>query len=293
MIRELGGLGCAPLWAISTIMLKSQTEKADALQINALRNLFALVFVIAIVPIFGKVDQLSSLSFSSIFYLLLAAVVGIVFGDTFYIKGLGIIGVSKALPMSIIYPIFILPFSATIVGESLSFLNIAGVFITVAGLCLITVRKHVPKSGLEVTRKQYWKGIFLVLAASLCWAAGTITLNFAMVNLDPIIAGAIRIPFIVLVLFVMIYLRKGDAKVGNHSFSSWVIFGLAGILGIGLGGLLFMIGVKYAGPAKTAILSSTAPLFGMPLSILILREKITLKMVFGTILCVIGIWFVV
>jgi len=100
-------------------------------------------------------------------------------------------------------------------------------------------------------------------------------------------------PFMTLVLFVIANLRRSAAKVWNHGLRSLTILALAGILGIGLGGLLFMIGVKNAGAAKTAILSATAPLFGVPLSMLILRERITLKIVLGTILCVVGIWFVI
>lgn len=100
-------------------------------------------------------------------------------------------------------------------------------------------------------------------------------------------------PFMTLVLFVIVYLRKGTVKKRNTGISSLAILSLAGILGIGLGGLLFMVGVKHAGAAKTAILSGTAPLFGAPLSMFILHEKITLRIVLGTILCVIGIWFVI
>jgi len=293
VIGEIGALGCAPLWALSSILLKSQTDRLDALRINALRGLFATAFVLAIVPITGRIDQLGSLSLPAVAYLWLSVIIGLVLGDTLYIKGMGIIGASKALPISITYPIFVLPFSATIIGESLSILTIGGVFITVMGLYLITAPPRGSERASETMRKQYWRGVFLILAASLCWAVGTMSLRFAMVDLDPILAGAIRMPFMTLVLFVIANLRRSAAKVWNHGLRSLTILALAGILGIGLGGLLFMIGVKNAGAAKTAILSATAPLFGVPLSMLILRERITLKIVLGTILCVVGIWFVI
>jgi DME family drug/metabolite transporter len=288
VIGEIAALGCAPLWAISSILLKSQTDKVDALQINAIRGLFAAAFAVAIFLITGGIDQFSSLPLSAVIYLLLAAIVGFVAGDTLYIKGMGIIGVSRALPMSITYPIFVLPFSVTIGGESLSFLTVAGVFIAAMGLHLITAPQR--RSEREkATQKWHWWGTSLILAASLCWAIGTVLLGFAMTSLSPILAGAIRMPFMALVLFMMVYLRKSTVKVWSQGFSSLAILALAGIMGIGVGGLLFMIGVKHAGAAKTAILSSTAPLFGVPLSMLILHEKITLKIVFGTILCVIGV----
>lgn len=118
-------------------------------------------------------------------------------------------------------------------------------------------------------------------------------LKFGLEELDPIVASAIRMPFMTLVLLTMISLKKSGSKTWYYGGRSLTILALAGILGIGVGGLLFMMGLEYAGAARTAILSATAPLFGVPLSMLILRERITLKIVAGTILCVIGIWLVI
>ena len=273
--------------------MKSQTGKLDALRINTLRAIFASIFVVAIVLIFGRIDQLGDLSFSAVAYLWSSVIIGMVLGDTLYIKGMGIIGVARALPISITYPIFVLPFSVTIIGESLSGLTIVGVLITVVGLYVITAPKRGAEKAPAETRRQYWRGIFLLLAASVCWATGTIVLNFSMTELDPIVASAIRMPFMVFVLLIIAFLKKDTRKAWYPGRRSLMILALAGILGIGLGGMLFLVGIKYAKPARTAILSSTAPLFGMPLSVLILRERITLKMVAGTILCIIGIWFVI
>jgi drug/metabolite transporter (DMT)-like permease len=293
LLRELGGLGCAPLWAISSILLKSQTDKVDALRINALRGIFASVFLIAIVPIFGKVDQLWNLSLPALIYLWLSVIIGLVLGDTLYIKGMGIIGVARALPISITYPILVLPFSATIIGEDLPALTIVGVLVTAVGLYFITAPKRNAEREPAASRRRYWWGVFLLLVASLCWAAGTTILNFGMLELDPILAAALRMPFMTLVLFTIVFLKKGSRRTWYPGGRSLMILSLAGTIGIGLGGLLFMAGIKHGGVARTAILSSTAPLFGMPLSVLILHEKVTAKMVLGTVLCVIGIWLVV
>jgi DME family drug/metabolite transporter len=293
LIGELGALACAPLWAISSILLKSQTDKVDAVKMNAIRGLFGAAFAVAVFLISGRISLLGTLSLPAIVHLLLAVIVGFVVGDTLFIMGMAIIGVSKALPMSIIYPIFVLPFSVTVVGESLSILTVAGVFIAIAGLYLITAPKRGSERPSDAVRKQYWWGVFLILAATFCWAGGTVFLHFAMLDLDPFLAGAIRMPFMTLVLLVIVYFRKGSLRLWDQGLRSFMILGLAGAFGIGLGGLLFMVGVKYAGPAKTAILSATAPLFGVPLSMFTLKEKITLKIAIGTVLCVIGIWFVI
>jgi len=293
LIKELGGLGCAPLWAISTILLKSQTDKLDAMRINALRGIAASVFLIITAVIFVGIGQLAVLSLSAVVYLYVSVLIGLVLGDTLYIKGMGIIGASKALPISIVYPIFVLPFSMTIGDESLSVLAIVGIFIAASGLYFITAPERGSEKLSGEARRRYWQGVLLVIGASLCWAVGTTLLSFAMSDLNPILAGAIRMPFMTLVLFVIIYFRKGDIRPWSGGLRSLTVLSLSGTIGIGFGGVLFMLGVKYAGSARTAILSSTAPLFGVPLSMFMLRERITLKIVMGTVLCVIGIWFVI
>ncbi len=74
MIRELGGLACAPLWAVSTILLKSQTDKLNAMRINAFRGIAASAFLIIAAAIFGRMEQLATLSLSAVAYLWLSQV---------------------------------------------------------------------------------------------------------------------------------------------------------------------------------------------------------------------------
>jgi len=293
LIQELGGLACAPLWAISSVLLKSQSGKYNAMHINAIRGMFASAFTLAMLPIFGNIKSFYDLTFLAVIYLFSSVIIGMIVGDTLFIKSMDIIGVSKALPISIIYPIFVLPFSILFIGETLSIITICGIFITAGGIYFMTAPPRNSEKLGGLNRKLYWKGILFVLGACLCWAAGTIILKFAIANMDPILAGAIRMPFMTLAIFTIIYLQKGNLRPWRYSSKSLTALGVAGILGIGVGGLLFMIGVKYAGPAKTSILSSTAPFFGVPLSMFTLRERITFKIVLGTILCVFGIWLVI
>ena len=53
-----------------------------------------------------------------------------------------------------------------------------------------------------------------------------------------------------------------------------------------------MIGIQRAGAARTAILSSTGPLFALPLAALALQERVTRQIAVGTVLSIAGIWLV-
>jgi drug/metabolite transporter (DMT)-like permease len=60
-----------------------------------------------------------------------------------------------------------------------------------------------------------------------------------------------------------------------------------------LGGLLFLQALLYSGAAKATVLTSAAPLFGLPLSLVFLKERVTKRIAVGTVLIILGIGFIV
>jgi O-acetylserine/cysteine efflux transporter len=56
-----------------------------------------------------------------------------------------------------------------------------------------------------------------------------------------------------------------------------------------LGNIFLILAFQLAGAGKTAVLISTTPLFAVPFSALILKERPTRVMIVGTVLAVIGI----
>jgi drug/metabolite transporter (DMT)-like permease len=59
------------------------------------------------------------------------------------------------------------------------------------------------------------------------------------------------------------------------------------------GSLLYVYAVGEAGPGKTSILNACAPLLALPLSVIVLKERITRIVALGTVICVAGIVLVV
>jgi len=70
--------------------------------------------------------------------------------------------------------------------------------------------------------------------------------------------------------------------------SLWLLLA-TGILGWGVGAVLYSAAVQLLGPSKTAIIGATSPLFAAPLSWLFLHERPTRYTVLGTVLTVVGI----
>ena len=61
---------------------------------------------------------------------------------------------------------------------------------------------------------------------------------------------------------------------------------------MGLGSLLFVTALDMIGPTKATTLSACAPVFGLVLAAVFLRERVTALVGAGVGLCVGGVWLV-
>jgi drug/metabolite transporter (DMT)-like permease len=66
--------------------------------------------------------------------------------------------------------------------------------------------------------------------------------------------------------------------------------GVVGFFGIGVSLVMFMLGLRHLGTARTGAYFSLAPFIGAVLAILLLRESITAQLVVAGVLMAIGLW---
>ena len=135
-----------------------------------------------------------------------------------------------------------------------------------------------------------------MLAAS-AWAAGAVWLRSILDDdgIEPLTANAIRMASGAATLWVVIIATRGAGGVlaGVNSGRTLALAAAAGALGTGVSSLLFMVGIQEAGAGKAAILTSTSPLFTLPLAFLFLAERPAAGVIGGTALAVAGIFLVV
>ena len=86
--------------------------------------------------------------------------------------------------------------------------------------------------------------------------------------------------------------RAGEQTLRQVTPRSVAIVAVAGLLGTGIGSILFIYSVEEIGAAKTAFLTTSAPLFALPMGVLFLSEKLTPRVLLGTGVTIAGIWLV-
>jgi DME family drug/metabolite transporter len=286
-VGELSVLGSAVLWAFSAVALRSQTGKLPVLALNGFTGAYAaLVFWVPLI-VLGRAGEVLQVPVGALAGLVGSILIGMAVGDTLYLRAMHAIGVSRALPISTTYPIVTALLAMVFLDEPVTWRTFAGIVLVVGGVYLVAFRNASRADGAR-TEPLTGLGVALALGAALCWSVAPVILRPALLQVDLLVANAIRLPTACIVL-ILLSLRAGSP---GHPFS----YGRRTAALLAFGGLcngfssgLWLIGLGEAGAAKAAALSSTAPIFAAPLAALFLRERLSAPVLAGTGLTVAGV----
>jgi drug/metabolite transporter (DMT)-like permease len=299
---EAGALLAAALWSVSVTILTVQTRRIGAISVNAVRSLSAALFVLLLIPFAGGLSDLRGISASSAVAVVGSGVLAMGLGDSLYFASLPLLGVSRAVPISNgLYPLLALLMAAVWLDENVTWLILLGTGLVIVGVSLLVGESSPAVAGdrngshggpAGAPAGQWRRGLFLLILACVVWAVSTAWLKAGMGDLDVLAVGIIRIVINALILLPVAGLVGGRREIAGNGMRNTAALAAAGVLGIGIGSLFYIFAVQEVGAGRTAVLTSTQPLFALPLAVLFLREKITPKVVLGTALCILGIWFV-
>jgi uncharacterized membrane protein len=232
----------------------------------------------------GGVNRLTAIGETNFLLLAGSIVVAIAIGDVMFFESARFLGLARAMTVSMVYPLMSAGFAAVFLGEPLSARVGAGSVVTLIGLALI-VRA---RPGERVREERLGVGLAAAFIAAVAWAASLLVLKPAMGTLDPVTAQSVRLPLAAIVLFATPWGWNARRQVlGADRPTLWRV-GLLGIITAG-SSVLFVTSVKWADVAVAAVLSSTAPLFALPLGLIFLGERVTRSALAGTALAVTGV----
>jgi drug/metabolite transporter (DMT)-like permease len=285
----LVGLICAMTWAGSSSLLKPLTAKLDPFALNGARTLVGGFSMFLLTLFVGHTGNYQTLTLPKMGFLFASVILGGGVGDVFYLLSLRRIGVARAFPIASTYPALTLIFAALFLNDPITLGVIAGLVLVLGGIMLISRPKDdAPRKHAAAARADLG-GVLMALVASAFWAAGGVLVAPGIQGLDPIMVASVRTPALSLVLLGIVTLRKTWPSFRTLTRREWVLLVVTGFLGWGAGSVLFLWTVALTGAARAAILTSTAPLFALPLSVLFLKEKVTRVILAGTALTVVGV----
>jgi drug/metabolite transporter (DMT)-like permease len=288
-------LGSSALWALTSVLLTSQATRLRPLMMSAIRSLTGSLILIGILVATRGLVQLREMTFITGISMIGSGVIGQAVGDTLYINALSFLGVTRTFPITnSAYPFLTFMLAVLLLGEHVAWTLPIGGALIVAGITWIVLeqRRSAAQDAIQV---ELLRGVTFALAAALCWATATVWLRGQQGDLNAVGAASLRIPAASVAVWATIAMTARSTPVlplRQLTPRSVAIVAVAGLLGTGVGSLLFIYSVQEIGAAKTAFLTTSAPIFALPMGMMFLSEKLTSRVLLGTAITIAGIWLV-
>lgn len=289
---EAAALASAFLWSGTSVAMAALSVRLPPLVLGAWRLAAASAIIPVILLFTSASDDFARASWAAIGFMCLSGILANGIGDTIYVGSLSRLGVQRAftITMTLFITLTVIG-GVALLGEELRWLQGVGTLFVAAGIWLLA-RARTQSAG---SPRADWRGYALVVVTAVLWASATLLLAGQRDELGAIAASAIRTPAsaIVVIGLAAVVTSPSQLAAPLRDPKQLAVLVVIGALGTAIGSMLYVYGVAEIGAARATVLSATAPLMAMPLSILVLRERFTAAAAIGTVLSVAGIALVV
>jgi drug/metabolite transporter, DME family len=292
MIGELAALGAAISWAVAPILYRAALSSTKPISANIVRCSTNAVVMIAILVVTGLLGLLVNLPFWVIALTIISGVIGLGIGDTLYLYGLKVLGVSRAVPLAASYPLFSFLWAIFLLGQPLSLTALVGALVILLGIWLLT---RVKTEETKVDRRAFLLGLVACLVTALVWSFSITLMDAAVMaaNVSSLEANyaiiTLRITSMALILFLVapfVDRSRGFLKMNRRTV---ILLCIGGLVANGVGWLLMNYSFLNIMASQAIPISSISPLFAALAGFLFFHEKATVKTVLGGLAVVTGV----
>ncbi len=292
---EIAALSTSILWSLTSTFFTIAAVKVGAVVLNRMRLIIALVFLsIMHLILQGAIFPIQASSYQ-LWILAISGIVGMAIGDASLYQSFIMIGTHLGMLLMSFVPIISTIIAWIFLKENLSPIKIIAILITVSGIAMVVWGKR--RHSLHIPIKKYIFGILFGIGAALGQASGLALSKIGIVgksgniHLSGISATIIRVlsASITIWLFTILAGRFEHTKdkLKENPKSLWAI--IAGsFVGPFLGMWCSMIAVKYAYIGIASTLMALPPVFLLPISHYVFKEKITIVSIVGTLIAICG-----
>ena len=257
MAGLLAALGAAMVWTTASSLWRSVSSSGSALQLNTIKNgLATLLFLPVLVSLPWHANG------QGVTLLLLSGVVGIAFGDSFYLAALRRLGTRRTLTVEAIGPVLGSIGSVLLMQDTLPWKAWIGA-VLVSSAVLLVARQTAEPNRSDTGKSPVIHGLLLSLMAVISGLAGAFLARHVLLetSLSPLQTAAVRLLGGWLVLMPL--LRKTPGTQQNRGWGSWCRIGLATVLGTNVGIALQQLVFHELPVGPGVTLMATAPVMAL------------------------------
>jgi drug/metabolite transporter (DMT)-like permease len=290
-IGEIAALVTSICWSFSAIGFTKATEKVGPQTTNRMRVLLALLVLLAInavlyhqpVPLHAGGPRWAWLSISGI--------IGLSLGDSFLFLAYQEIGPRLGLLLLSMAPIASAGIAWIFFAQTLSGLQITGILVTLGGIAWVILIRPAEQDGR--TRTITRRGILFGALAALAQAVGLVLSQQGMAgSFSPFVGDLIRMLAASAGLWIAACFQRQVGDSVNRMRAcpgafGWTAFGA--LFGPVIGVSASLLAVQHTGVGVASTLMALPPVFMLPISYFVFKERFAWQAVAGTLIAMAGV----
>ena len=292
---EIAALFTAVFWTITGMSFESAGKKVGSLSVNLIRLVIAFV-IFCVVDYFRRGMVLPFDAGAERWaWLALSGLVGFVFGDLLLFQAYVIVGARIAMLIMALAPPITALVGWWILGEILSPMNWVGMFVTLAGISIVILKRE--KQDVDLTKRRKIttnysiKGILLAFGGAVGQGVGLVLSKKGMGNYDAFAASHIRVitGMIGFAIIILITKRYGNVWKAIQHKPAMKRIALGSFFGPFLGVSFSLIAIQHTQAGIAATIMSIVPVLIIPPAIVFFHETVNWKEILGAVITVGGV----
>jgi drug/metabolite transporter (DMT)-like permease len=272
-------------WTLVSLVARDLAAQLPSLSLNIIRSAGGSILLVPVALAFGDIRSLGQVSAVAWACLTVSVLTALGIGDTAFFESTKTIGLARAMTISMIYPLIASALGVWLLGERITTPIAIGTLVTLAGLAVIVSERTAAAGGESGEAR---RGLGLALLSAVVWGISPVMMAPAIAEVDPVSIQAVRLPLAAGVLWITPWSRGAGARVRRDLRAVGPLLLVIGVL-TALSAVTWVAALKYAGITVTTVLSSTSPLFAIPIGLIAFGERVSARAVGGILLAVAGI----
>ena len=226
------------------------------------------------------------------FWLSLSYLIGFVIGDAALFQAFITIGTRLTMLVFSLSPIISAILAWMFLDETLTSFQIIGMGITIAGIAWVVSEKD-NQTQKKLSKKVYARGLFLGVIGAVGQSGGMVTAKLGLYDDFPVLSGQIiRISAAAVIIWLIALIsrqvKETIEKVRSEPVAVKQIL-IASFIGPFIGVYFSLVAIQFTSVGVASTLMALPPVFLIPISYFVFKEKITRRSVFGTGVALFGV----
>jgi drug/metabolite transporter (DMT)-like permease len=274
------------VWGTTWVAMKYGLKQLPALQLASIRQFIAGAIFVSFFLFFKKYPLPSLKEFKKI---LILCILTFTLANAVSTWSLKYISSGLGALIGTLYPLSVAVIEYAFFGnKNINKLTIFGILLGFSGIAYVFYDSafHSPHGS------GFLFGIFLAFVAMFAWSFSTILVAKKYLSINPYYGMGWQMVLSSFLVFVASLFTQKNIPIADISVESWVVIFYLIIMGSIIAVIAFVFSMKHLNPAVAALYAYVNPFVAMFIGSYLLNEKVTLKIIIGSIITLVGVFLV-